>query len=265
MEELKYIEFENYLKNELSETDKIAFEKRLHSDEDFKKEFEIYKALESSLSSKFENEEAETALRNTLTNLGSKYIKENLSQTETKTKTETGTKTLTETKTKTETKVIPLFNYKKLLVAASIALLIGFFIFKNGNPVYSDFSNHNNLELIVRGDNNEAINKAQNAFNTKNYSEALKQLTILSNEFPNDIEIKLYKGISLLELNNFNEADAIFETISAGNSAFSTKATWYKALSLLKQNKLDECKKVLKTIPESADEYALAKKLLKKL
>ena len=261
MEELKYIEFENYLKNELSETDKIAFEKRLHSDEDFKKEIEIYKALESSLSSKFENEEAETALRNTLTNLGSKYIKENLSQTETKTKTETGTKTLT----KTKTKVIPLFNYKKLLVAASIALLIGFFIFKNGNPVYSDFSNHNNLELIVRGDNNEAINKAQNAFNTKNYSEALKQLTILSNEFPNDIEIKLYKGISLLELNNFNEADAIFETISAGNSAFSTKATWYKALSLLKQNKLDECKKVLKTIPESADEYALAKKLLKKL
>ena len=41
---------------------------------------------------------------------------------------------------KKKSKVISLFNYKKLLVAASIAVLIGFFIFKNGNPVYSDFA-----------------------------------------------------------------------------------------------------------------------------
>ena len=128
---------------------KIAFEEKLQSDADFKQEFEIYKALETSLSSKFKNEEAETALRNTLSELGSKYIKED--------------------KIKKETRVVSLIRYRKLMVAASIALLIGFFIFRNGTPVYGDFSKHNNLELVVRGDNNETIKKAlMNTFNKNN-------------------------------------------------------------------------------------------------
>jgi tetratricopeptide (TPR) repeat protein len=246
MEDLKYIEFESYLKNELTEIEKTTFEKKLQSDADFKQEFEIYKALETSLSSKFKNEEGEQELRKTLTNLGNQFIKE-------------------ENVIEKKTKVISLFNYKKLLVAASIALLIGFFIFKNGNPVYSDFANHTNLEFTVRGDNNQAITKAEEAFNTKNYKTAFAQLTILEAEFPNDIEVQLYKGICLLEMDKFTQAETIFDNISAGNSAFSTKATWYKALSYLKQEQFEACKKTLKTIPESAEEYELAKKLLRKL
>ncbi|UMB52758.1 hypothetical protein MKD41_10465 [Lutibacter sp. A64] len=246
MDELKYIEFENYLKNKLSQTEKIAFETKLQSNADLKQEFEIYKALETSLSSKFENEEGEQELRNTLTGLRNQFIKE-------------------EEVSKKKTKVISLFNYKKLLVAASIALLIGFFTFKNGNPAYSDFANHANLEFTVRGDNNETIKTAETAFNTKNYTTAFAQLTVLEKEFPNDIEIQLYKAICLLELDEFSQADTIFETIRTGNSAFSTKATWYKALSLLKQKKFEACKNTLKTIPESAEEYEIAKKLLNKL
>jgi len=198
------------------------------------------------LSSKFENEENEQELRKTLTNLGNEYIKE-------------------EEVTKKKTKVISLFNYKKLMVAASIALLIGFFIFKNGNPVYSDFANHSNLELVVRGDSNETLLKAQEAFNAKNYKTAFAQLTVLEKEFPNDIEIQLYKAICLLELDKFPQADSIFNSIGEGNSALSTKATWYKALSLLKQEQFKACENTLKTIPESAEEYEQAKKLLKKL
>lgn len=246
MEEFRYIEFESYLKNELTEIEKIAFEEKLQSDADFKQEFEIYKALETSLSSKFKNEESEQELRKTLTNLGTQFIKEEVS-------------------TKKKSKVISLFNYKKLMVAASIALLIGFFIFKNGNPVYSDFANHTNLEFTVRGDNNQTITNAETAFNAKNYKTAFAQLTVLEAQFPNDIEIQLYKGICLLEMDKFSQAETIFETISKGNSAFLTKATWYKALSYLKQEQFEACKNTLKTIPESAEEYTQAKKLLRKL
>ena len=246
MEELRYIEFESYLKNELTEIEKIAFEEKLQSDADFKQEFEIYKALETSLSSKFKNEESEQELRKTLTNLGTQFIKEEVS-------------------TKKKSKVISLFNYKKLMVAASIALLIGFFIFKNGNPVYSDFANHTNLEFTVRGDNNQTITNAETAFNAKNYKTAFAQLTVLEAQFPNDIEIQLYKGICLLEMDKFSQAETIFETISRGNSAFLTNATWYKALSYLKQEQFEACKNTLKTIPESAEEYTQAKKLLRKL
>jgi thioredoxin-like negative regulator of GroEL len=246
MKDDSYILFDNYLNKELSASEIISFEEKRNSDADFKQEFEIYKALETSLASKFENEEAEKELKKTISKLGSKYIKP-------------------ENSVKKKGKIISLFNYKNLMVAASIALLIGFFLFNNGDPVYSDFSNHKGLELIVRGDNNEASLKAQEAFNSKNYKEALQQLTILSETNTNDTEIELYKGICFLELNIYVEADVIFDAISSGNSAFVNTATWYKALSMLKQEQFEACKYVLKTIPESADEYKQAQKLLKKL
>ncbi|NOR27945.1 MAG: hypothetical protein GQ540_05405 [Lutibacter sp.] len=244
MKKENYITFDKYLNNELSNLELITFEEQLNSDADFKQEFEIYKALETSLSSKYENEEKEKALRNTLSNLGSKYIKP-------------------ENSTKKKGEIISLLNYKQYMVAASIALLIGFFLFNNGEPVYGDFSNHNSLELVVRSDNNETVIRAQEAFNSKNYKEALTYLTQLSNS--NDIEIELYKGICYLELNSYADADIIFDEISNGNSAFKNNASWYKALSMLKQEQFEACKYVLQTIPESADEYKQAKKLLRKL
>lgn len=246
MEETTYIAFDKYLNNELVGEELTDFEERLQNDSEFNEEFEIYKTLEDSLSSKFENEEEETVLRNTLSDLGSKFIKEEEIQ-------------------KKETKVVPLFNYRKLMVAASIAVLIGFFLFKNGTPVYGDYSNHNSLELIVRGDNNESLLTAEEAFNAKDYNEALKQLTNLTGILPEDIEIQLYIGICNLELNNFDEAGTIFNKISAGDSSFASTGTWYKALSLLKQENLSGCKEVLKTIPESAPEYSDAQELLDKL
>jgi len=246
MKKERYIAFDDYLNKELSASEVISFEEKLNSDDDFRQEFKIYKALEISLTSKFKNEKEEKELRNTISKLGSKYIK-------------------TEDSIKKKGKIISLFNYKQLMVAASIALLVGFFLFNNGEPVYSNFSNHNALELVVRGDNNEAIVKAQDAFNSKNYETALQQLTVLSETYTNDTEIELYKGICFLELNIYVEADLIFDAISDGNSAFVHTASWYKALSMLKQGQFEACKYVLQTIPKSADEYNQAQKLLKKL
>ncbi|WP_299524930.1 hypothetical protein [uncultured Lutibacter sp.] len=246
MSEDNYITFDKYLNNELSDLELTSFKEQLKSDIDFKQEFEIYKALEASLSSKFENEEEEKALKTTLSKLGSKYLKP-------------------ENTIKKKGKLISLFSNKQFMVAASIALLIGFFIFNNGEPVYSDFSSHNSLELVVRSDNSETIIKAQEAFNSKNYEVALEQLTVLSETNKNDAEIELYKGICFLELNNYVEADQIFDAISSGKSTFVHTASWYKALSMLKQEQFEACKYVLQTIPESADEYKQAKKLLKKL
>ena len=90
MDEAKYILFDKYLNNELTSIELKSFEDQLVSDADFKQEFEIYKALETSLASKFENEEDEIALRKTLQSLGNQHIKV----------------------PKKETKIIPLFNYK---------------------------------------------------------------------------------------------------------------------------------------------------------
>ena len=240
MKEEIYILFDKYLNKELSTIEINSFHEQLETNLEFKAEFEIYTALEKSLSSKYENEQATKDLKSTLSNLGNQYIKK-------------------------ESKVISLLRFKPLMVAASIALLIGFFLFNNGEPVYSDYSNHNSLELVVRGDNEEEFVKAEDSFNLENYEAALELLTIASKNNPKNIEILLYKGICDLELNNYNSAAKIFNKISTGNSAFSNTAKWYKALNFLKQEKIKECKQVLKTIPSSADEFLKAEKLLKKL
>ena len=242
MKEDRYILFEKFLNDELSEEEKKYFDLELHTNIDFKQEFEIYKNLNESLSSKFENEENETELRSTLNSLGKEFIKD-----------------------EKKGKLISMKRLRPLMVAASIALLIGFFLFNNGSPVYSDFANHNNLELVVRSENNSAISKAEEAFNNKNYTTAFAQLTILEEQFPNDVEIKLHKGICLLELDKYSQAETVFNSISEGNSAFKNKAIWYKALTYLKQEQFDECKITLQTISESSEEFELAKKLLKKL
>lgn len=246
MKNEQYILFEKYINNELEKKELELFHQQLKTNTDFKQEFEIYKDLDSSLSSTYKNKIEEKKLRNTLSKLGTKYVE-------------------TENFVKKETKVISILRYKKLMVAASIALLIGFFLFNNQKPVYSNYAIHPNLELVVRGANNPLFLKAEKAFNSKNYNEALKHLTVLSNIYINDTEIKLYKGIALLELGNYNKAEGIFNTISLGSSAFVNTALWYKALSNLKQKKYKKAKSILKTIPKSAAVYEQAQKLLKKL
>ncbi len=65
MEDVRYITFEKYLNKELNKEEVLSFEEQLTSDADFKQEFEIYKALETSLNSSFENEEKEAELKAT--------------------------------------------------------------------------------------------------------------------------------------------------------------------------------------------------------
>lgn len=246
MDDLRYTLFDKYLNNELTDVELQSFNNTLQTDEDFKQEFEIYKALDTSFASKFENEHAEVELKKTLQQLGNQYIADsNISA--------------------PKPRVIHFLNYKKLMVAASIAILIGFFVFNNGQPTYADFNNHATLELVVRGDQNQTFLKAEQAFNAKNYQAALKELTVLSALNPNDVEIYFYRGICNLELDNIAEATSIFEHISKGTSSYSNNATWYLALTYLKQENYTKCKQTLQLIPETAEVYAQAQKLLKKL
>jgi hypothetical protein len=244
MEEKKYILFDKYLNNELTAEEKNSFEEELSTDLNLKNEFDLYTEVEHSLGTKFENAKQEAALKETLTSLGNKYI---------------------QAKTEPKSKVIPLFKYRKLMVAASIALLIGFFVFNPSKPSYSDFANYPTLQLVERSENSTALQKAEEAFNNKNYKTAFAQFTILEEQFPKDIELQLYKGVCLVELEKYSQAETIFTTIISGNSAFKNTAKWYQALSLLKQEQFEASKAMLQTITEDAEEFEQAQKLLRKL
>lgn len=243
MLEQDYILFEDYISGKLSKDEVLSFESRLKSDSEFEKSFNTYKELSGFLEHEFGNEEESTSFKDNLKSISDSYFED-----------------------KTTSKKVIKFNFYKYAVAASVALLIGFFIYNQfNNPTYNDFMTYDEVSLTVRGSQDDIKTKAEEAFNKKNFSEAETYFTQLLEQDNSNKEIQLYKGITLLEQDKFDEADALFGKLSQDTSAFKNKATWYLALSKLKQKEFDECMTILKTIPEDADDYKQAQKLLKKL
>lgn len=247
MEDQDYILFESYLSNELSIDEEATFESRLKTEPKFNQAFNTYKELSCFLEHKFDKEAESNAFQENLKKISNNHFN-NL-------------ETIQEKKSTSKT-----FHLFKYAIAASVALLFGIFTFNQfTNPTYSDFANYDTISLTVRGDNAELLQTAETAFNNKNFvkaEDAFKNLIELDNE---NAELKLYRAISNIELNNFEIADGLLEDLKAGKSAYKYKGTWYLALSKLKQEKDASCLEILKTIPEDADDYKQAQKLIKKL
>jgi anti-sigma-K factor RskA len=247
MEDQDYILFDQYILEELSSEERIAFEERLTSDSEFKKSFESYKELSSFLENKFKNEDETVAFKNNLKQISDAHFS----------KTETVSEAPKNPK---------VFRFRQLAIAASVAILLGVFVFNQfKNPTYNDFANYDSISLTVRGVQDDLLTEAENAFNTKNYSEVELLFNQILKEDPLNLEVELYKSIALIETAQFSEADEVLSGLSETNSVFKNKAKWYWALSKLKQEDFESCLTILKTIPEEADDYKQAQKLLNKL
>ena len=243
MEDQDYILFDQYLQKELSKEELSNFEERLKNDDNFKDSFNTYKELSIHLEHKFEGETEAIAFKENLQNISNQHFNKNT----------------TEEKSNK-------FNIFKYAVAATVALLIGITAFNQlSNPSYTDYNNHEAISLSVRGEEDGLLKEAENAFNTKNYSEAENAFNKILEKTPSNLEIQLYKAISLIETNQFSEADELLFGLSETNSAYKTKAQWYWALSKLKQEDKETCIKILQQIPETAEYYKHAQKLLNKL
>ncbi|WP_452223960.1 tetratricopeptide repeat protein [Lacinutrix chionoecetis] len=249
MEEQDYIIFDQYLLEELSAEERLAFEKRLESDAALKKSFDTYKDISSFLEHKFENEAETDAFKQNLETISNKHFNKN----------EAETVAVAGEKTKT-------FTLIKYLAAACVALFFGIFAFNQfSNPTYSDYNSHEPM-TVVRGEGNvQELIEATKAFNSKDYEKANKLLKTVLEKDPNNKELQLYYAITHLELDNFKVADTELNKITSGQSAYKYRAMWYLALSKLKQKDSNASIALLKQIPEEADDYRQAQKLLGKL
>ncbi|MEN3323522.1 hypothetical protein VP395_07270 [Mariniflexile soesokkakense] len=243
MQDQDYILFENYLLGNLSKEDVIAFENRLESDSKFKESFNTYIELTSFLKDKFEGEVASNAFQNNLKNISQSYFE----------KQEAPKKQM---------------RFKPWLyaTAASVVLLISIVLFNNlSAPVYQDYANYDSISLTIRGEQDALLHTAENAFNNKDFAkaeEAFKSLMVLDKD---NAELQFYSAVSNIELDKFEKAEILLANLIKGQSVFKNKAIWYLALSNLKQKEFDDCLEILKTIPEGADDYDRAQKLIKKL
>jgi tetratricopeptide (TPR) repeat protein len=247
MEEQDYLQFEAYLENKLSEDALRSFEERLNSDVEFNNAFNIYQDLASHLKHDIANEQENSDFKANLDVISNMYFN------------------------KLEDKQLEILapqksNFYKYATAASVALLMGIFIFSHfQNPSYSDYNTFDPISLTVRNTSNEAVKIAEETFNSQNYKEAIVAFNTLLETNNSNIELQLYKGIALVETNQYQEARSLLIKISEGNSAYKNKAKWILALSYLKQENRSECITILKSIPQEAEDYKQAQKLLNKL
>ncbi len=240
MNEERYILFENYLSNELSDEEKNNFEKQLSEDPELASSFEIFEELNEHLSNKFGNTAELNAFKQNLNSIAATHFK-----------------------TK-KVKVISLRSWH-YSVAASVAILIGLFVFmQNNDPNFEDYNQHENAYFTERGAVENQLKLAQDAFNAKNYKEAVAnfEMVLKENKSP---ETQLFYAISLLEDNQFQKAEIQLMDLKLGNSAFKNKAIWYLALSKLKQKDYKSCKEILNSIPKDYEDYDQVQELLDEL
>ncbi|WP_147678508.1 tetratricopeptide repeat protein [Algibacter pacificus] len=247
MEEKDYIQFEDYLFGTLSKTETEVFENKLKTNNAFAEAFQTYKNLSNYLSDKYGNETESAAFRANLSDISNKYFKEKLAISEEKSSKKP-------------------FEFYKYVIAACVVVMLGVFTFNQfSSPSYSDFNNFDPVSLTVRGENDALLKIAEKAFNSRDFAAAEKAFAQLIETDQNNEAWNLYNAISKIELNHYDEADDILTEIANGNSAYKNKAIWYLALSKLKQEDTLTCIDILKTIPEDADDYERAQKLLDQL
>jgi len=244
MKDQDYILFEDYLSGNLDEESKQAFEQQLKTDHIYNEAFETYKNTSKFVENHYKNGEQTDAFKKTLETVSNNYFKDTASS-------------------KSKLRRINPWFYS---VAAAAILIIGFFIGQQfSSPIYDDYANYGTISLTVRGDQNETLTKAETTFNNHNYKNAETYFSELLQSDPDNIEFQLYQAVSLVELNHYVQADALFNGIMKTPSVYKQKATWYLALSKLKQKDTESCIRILKSIPEDAEDYEQAQKLLNKL
>jgi len=244
MQEQDYILFEDYLSGQLDTAQKEAFTNRLHNDLEFKKAFDSYKSTSQFLEGYLKNEEKTKAFKENLKAISTKYFD----------------------KKEASKKKFRGINPWYYSIAAAAMLAIGFFITQQfSSPSYENYAHYGNISLTVRGTDNKLLSQAETAFNNKDYQEAQSYFFQLLKTDTNNMELQLYRAVSLVELNNYSEADSLFNTIIKTPSVYKNKAIWYLALSKLKQGDYPASLNVLKTLPRDAEDYKEAQNLMKEL
>lgn len=232
---------EKYVANTLKKDEQTAFEKRLRNEPSLAKALDLHTSMRSFLTEKAKQD----SFSEFLTGVSDEYFME--------------------TSPKETIKIIPLYKRNSFRIGlglvAAISLFLIVFPFLKSPDLYSQFKNHRPLAITQQSNETSTLLiEAEKAFNEKNYTNAYNSLNKYLESEPNDVEATLYKGISLLELNNIDDAKPIFQSISNGSSVFKVEALWYLALAHLKDDEPEQCTDTLNELIAQNQDIKLVKR-----
>ena len=252
MNERDDIQIEKYMDDALDVAEKKVFEARLANEPSLQKAYEQRTRLGQLLAANQKEQEFTQFLDEVSDPFFESYVAEPIEM--------------------TASKVVPFYKKRTfsiiaLATAAVIALLLAVpFLFPQN--LYDQFNDHRPLALTDQSGATTALQAAETAFNEEDYTVAVVALDSYLANNPQDIEAQLYKGISLLELDQLEEAKTIFMSIAEGSSVFASEALWYAALAYLKEGNEVASASTLRQLIELASDSQLiekAKQLLAEL
>lgn len=234
---------ESYLEGELSDTEKVAFEQRLKTDEDLAKHLQLHQEVDLAL-----GDPKSLEMENILSEIGDEFSE----------KYQTPIKEITP----------PTRNrfLRPLSIAASLILLAAVLWWQFGNnsstdpqQLFTDFYQPYSVSNTIRSTNGSPDSKladGQKKYQDKNYKEAISIFEdILKVEKPTSEQtpaVHFFKGLSHLELDEYMQADDdLNQVLNISNHTYTQQAQWYLALIKLNQGQTDRTifwlKEVLKT------------------
>lgn len=163
-------------------------------------------------------------------------------------------------------------SFKVWYAVASIVLLccLGYyFAITSTNGLYDDYyqTYPNVVAPTVRGESSEDLtSKAFYSYDAGNYKQSAELFSSIYDTTHEDYAL-LYKGISLMELKEHQQAIAVFNQFEdSKQSRFTPFVKWYKALSYLKIENKEESISLLKDLSNIKNpQQELAKQLLAEL
>ena len=228
-----YIWIERYLDGLLSNEERLAFEKRLTSDVDLHKEFELEKKLRSTLThTKTDTKDIEDSkiqkYRDALEEGDLKALR--------KTVLEVNSDFSSEPK---KARAVWYF-----VAAASIAALLIIQLFFQQNvsniELYYDNVDLQGLpSFTIRNTQNQLESKmieGEQEFKKGNFQEALNIFNSVPKDTKNNMLLSIYIGVSQIELGLYRQAEDTFDSLLSNEERHDGHiALWYKALLYLKQ------------------------------
>lgn len=236
-----YNQIEEYLQGDLEGADLKAFELLLAQDKSFQQEVGFYKSIKRAVGDKDLNK-LEVKLKSAET----KYFNQSEPQ---------------EAKQRTIS--------QRWIWRACAAVVIGLFVWGISSIISPDFSSKKLYAQYAKHDfsfqekstpNELAVIQA--LLKSSQYQQAIPLLDNYLVTNPNAAEIKLAKGIALIESNQNQAAISLFNELGKNHPLFQNEAYWYSALTYLRQDRLTESLTSLRKILENSSRYPDAKKVI---
>jgi len=240
MNEERYIQFEQYLQEEMTVEERKKFEKQVLEDEEIAAEFSAFKEVLAQLDNKFRYDEERKTFSKNLLDISDKYFNK-------------------------ERPKRVLMRPWYFAVAASVVVLFGLFFFGyNPNPSFNDYNHPEQAHFTERSNTNVNLIQAEKAFNDGKFKEAVPFFeAVLKNH--KTAEIQYYYGVSLLQINEYIKAETVFNELKSGTSLYREKSVWNLALIKLKHKDYKGCKQILQTISQDFEYYDEVQELLRAL